>query len=194
MEDLAMDPKKPSTTKHAGDHVALILGREFANPDFYYIDVPIYDKKQAMRVLQPIPVRLPHEDLYELHKDDPYEAAPPPDTPYSILSNPLLGGQLASGTPWSELVPISVYWDGVMYTKQDGFLGIFCKDYKTSRKFLFCMLRAAPPHIRIMGPWDRGRGPGPGQSGPGARGLGPGAWGPGPGRKVRGWGGQCLPY
>ena len=75
--DLAVHPKQAA--KNGSQHLKLVLGKEFVNPELYYVDVPVYDKQLSKRATTKIPLNLPsviYQEKYASHVDPPIAEEP----------------------------------------------------------------------------------------------------------------------
>ena len=50
----------------------------------------------------------------------------------------------AAGVPEERIYPVSIYWDGVQYTKHDGLWAFYVRDLFYNTQYLQFLLRAAP--------------------------------------------------
>jgi hypothetical protein len=75
LEDFNIGPESANLTKNAARHVRIVLEKEFANPDYYDIAVPMHDKKQVVRTHTMVSCRLPHECIMDDHIADDERAA-----------------------------------------------------------------------------------------------------------------------
>jgi hypothetical protein len=86
-EDLGV---KPGMEQHANEHIKLVLGRDFVQPELAYFKCPLIEKGTNRKEMVSIPVRLVHETLADEHRDD---ETPLGDDPLQTL--PLYGGNLS---------------------------------------------------------------------------------------------------
>ena len=48
---------------------------------------------------------------------------------------------IEAGVPEENIRPAAIYWDGVVFTRNESFLGVFFEDMKTRRNWLCCIIR-----------------------------------------------------
>jgi hypothetical protein len=138
LEDFNIGPESDNLTKNAARHVALVLEKEFKEPDFYDVLVPMHDKKQVIRAPTLVSCRLPHECILDDHVSDPVRVAEFEQENPNFYSSELA---VTSGYPKTSIIPISLYWDGVRYTKNDGFVGLYTENLLSKRKYLIAAIR-----------------------------------------------------
>ena len=137
---LAMPPGR-QTGKYK-KHVDSALGLDARDAAFYEIDVPGHSKHDVGRIIHKMRAQPPHEVLHA-----------------EIVSNPELHERLSQATTeevWApvyhdhpvvaaaganEVFPVAVYLDGVPYTKQDSFLGVYCYNLVSGKRHLTAILR-----------------------------------------------------
>jgi hypothetical protein len=59
----------------------------------------------------------------------------------AFAENPVVRDALAAGYTAEQILPVSLYWDGVKFTKNESFVGFYCDDMLSRRKFLVAALR-----------------------------------------------------
>ena len=155
LSDLAMGPTRCNDSNFA-QHLKLILGREFQDNDLYYAEVPLVLKKGCARERVSIPFNLPTESTFEFLNLDLETMSDDWTTPigeageeeisleYSeaYREHPVVQRGLAAGYHRSRIRPGSLYWDGVRYTKNDNFEGVFYQDLLSGHRTLIVVLRS----------------------------------------------------
>ena len=58
--------------------------------------------------------------------------------------HPVTLGALRDGFERQHIVPLSIYFDGVQYTKNDNFLGFYMTSLRTKQQRLLWLLRTSP--------------------------------------------------
>ena len=141
LEDLAILPAHAN--KHAAEHVDLILGKKYTRPNVKTIMVAACRKKGCVREKIPCPIRLPTQIMSETyaiadHIDKPGED---PSVLRLFGNHPVVKHGFEQKLHWSRILPLVLYWDGVMYTKRDSFLGLSVTDYRTMKSSLIALFR-----------------------------------------------------
>lgn len=75
--DLALHPKQAAS--NGSRHVKLVLGKNYKDPDLYYVTAPVFDKRQSSRTRTQIPLHLPSAifaQSYRNHVDPPIAKEP----------------------------------------------------------------------------------------------------------------------
>jgi hypothetical protein len=146
LENLDIGPDNRNTQSHAQRHLSNVLSREFQQPDYYAISVPCNDKRRSRRAPADLLLKLPHEAIPDEYTADDHALVEQfwDDCP-NFGDNPVVTDAIAKGYTTDQIIPISLYWDGVRYTKNETFLGFYTENLLTRRKVLICAVR-----IRLM--------------------------------------------
>jgi hypothetical protein len=148
LEDLAVRPETAS--KHASEHVRLVLGREFPSPELDSCKTALYDKQSCQRVWEPIPVHLPSK-IYAQHfseEPQPSEAQEPQESIDRFdcaawWEHPVVQKAEEQGVHWSQVRPTAIYVDGVQFTNNDSFHGLFLRDLRSNFSHLMALIRSS---------------------------------------------------
>jgi hypothetical protein len=141
LDDFNIGPESANLTQNAARHVRAVLEKEFADPDYYDIAVPMHDKKQVVRTQTVVSCRLPHECIMDGHiADDERTAEFEKDNP-DFCTTDLARDRLENGYSKSCINPVALYWDGVRYSKNYGFVGLYCENLLSRRKYLIAAVR-----------------------------------------------------
>ena len=131
----------PPWTKGSGDFKRLLDKRvPRKGPNVYHLAAPTYSRKEGKRAQQNLAVLLPHE-LLEVDMQDEDMAALQGQwqAPPNFEQHPVV--QEASRAGDKQVVPISLFIDGVAYAKRDSLLCITCQNLLTGHRFVICALR-----------------------------------------------------
>ena len=133
LDDLSYSPQQAD--RHGNEHIRGVLNRTYQAPDLEYVDdVPIHDKHASRRTTTPIPIRLASATLAR-------DYAALPDVPAAMLQadqheayekHPVV----VQAPDDAILVPVSLYWDGVMYSKRDSVLAFYFRDLRRQINYL----------------------------------------------------------
>ncbi len=145
LEEFDIGPEGRNTTSHAQRHVKSILVNydDVRQPNLFKLEVPMNEKRASIRLPGECDIRLPHEAIIDGFGDiqadqvDSFWA----DNP-SFSTHPVVVDALSSGWERKQIVPVSLYWDGVQYTKNDTFMGFYCENMFTKTKYMLCILRS----------------------------------------------------
>ncbi|CAE7513217.1 unnamed protein product, partial [Symbiodinium pilosum] len=115
VQDLALKPELAK--RHGSEHVTLHAGKVFPDRDLTYIDVPLYQKREARRTSEKIPIMLPSKLLEkfvfkdEVYKKDDVNLAKYLQGLPCYEQHPVV--RRARANRESEIVrPLALYWDG----------------------------------------------------------------------------------
>ena len=143
LRDLALDPKSASKNGHR--HVKNHAGDIFPDVGVVYVDCPVHRKRDASRSVEGIPILLPstafqqyitHDMIYNQRKSEFQKVVG--DLP-SYDSHPVVVAAAKRDNLKSRVRPIALYWDGVVYTKNDSFCAFYVTDLLTQQNFCrFC--------------------------------------------------------
>ena len=143
LSDLALSPSQADKNGHA--HVQDVLANEYNMPNLYSAEMPTYNKHDARRSTSNIPVRLAtdtlsaaYADAGDTHDDGLVE----PHLNNLFLNHPVVRRSREAGVPLKKIIPVSLYWDGVMYTRRDSFYGFYFTDLRSGLKYMSAMFRA----------------------------------------------------
>ena len=147
--DLALDPEQ--ATAHGHRHVHLHAGKSFPEPDMTLVRTPLYIKREARRVLEPVPVVMP-STLFKKFVEIP-EILQHADT-QSLVGLPCYDVHPAvrNAMPGFAPRPVALYWDGVQYSVHDSFTGFYVTDILSGQKFLSFLLSRS---LSCPGLWVR---------------------------------------
>ena len=141
LEDLAIHPDQ--ATSHGNDHIKLVLGREIPDPEMTYIPVPLYDKRSCRRIIKSIPFRPVHHVLGKKHHAG--QLNPNVNSEFrkqpAFVNHTVRAQALEAGYSDTMIRPVSLYQDGVQFTKNNGFEGFSTKDLLSGISYLQCLLR-----------------------------------------------------
>ena len=155
VEDLGLKPEQASAHGHA--HIRLHAGKVYPEPDLVQIQVPLYEKREARRVSEQVPLILPSTLLRNFVKHP--EVFQKDAEAYARLferlpcyqEHPVVRRARSLGS--TNLVrPIALYWDGVRYSVHDSFTGFYLTDLLSGQKFLSFLLR--PPEVEMVNSFD----------------------------------------
>jgi len=144
LHDLALEPKSASKNGHR--HVKNHAGDIFPDVGVVYVDCPVHRKRDASRSSEGIPILLPsvafqqyitHDMIYNQSKREFQKVVG--DLP-SYDSHPVVVASKRDNLK-ARVRPIALYWDGVVYTKNDSFCAFYVTDLLTEQKFLSFLLR-----------------------------------------------------
>ena len=130
---------KPDTKAvgHFSRHVGRILGSDKINS--YKLKIPSHCKNDVTRSINEFDVMLPHEVILEEISDLPAD--------FDLNGKKAeVWQQFREHTAFSENVddlpvPLSMYLDGVPFTKNDSFLGIWISNLITGSRHILCLFR-----------------------------------------------------
>ena len=147
VSDWALKPEQAS--RHGHEHLELHAGKEFPEPDLFYVQVPLFEKRQSRRVSEPIPMMLPSTLLKNyvfrpevLAKDEANFCKMVQGLP-SYENHPVVCRARAAGQK-SLVRPLGLYWDGVRYSVHSSFTGFYITDILSGQKFVSFLLRRFP--------------------------------------------------
>jgi hypothetical protein len=139
VEDIGSNPK----FNHGHDHVKLLLGRDFKDPELHYVSAPMFNKITSERVNVDIPMHMPSaifKDVFESHVEPTCEEPVLEELDCSKWrDNPVR--KRHEKVHWSRIVPTALYWDGVQYTIRDSFFGLYIRDLRSSVSHLVVLVR-----------------------------------------------------
>lgn len=144
VEDLALGPA--SATKNGHKHVRKKAGKIFPDVDVHYVDCPIHLKREARRTSAQIPIYLPSKAFQKFITEKMIRDHPPADFARVIgeidlyVNHPVVLGAQAEGLK-TPVRPVALYWDGVVYTKNDSFFAFYVTDILTTQKCCSFLLR-----------------------------------------------------
>ena len=140
------------------------LSKEFPEPDVQLVRVPMYLKKSVGRTVVDHPTRVASIMIrQELTKLGFLGSQPPepadvssflePDASLSDLyiKHPVTIKAFEQGFKQEHVVPISVYFDGVQYTKNENFLGFYVTNLRTGVQRLVWLLRISASLSQSVG-------------------------------------------
>ena len=147
LEELAVDVSQPSSASNCSRKVQTALARHFKSPQLYYADVPLHDKYECIRTQTPVPFRLPSEVLSEQYasnvdSDRPC-AAEAKEWHAAFNDHVVVRSAREAGWHESRIVPLALYFDGVVYSKTDSFVALYFQDLRSQKRFLSCLVRPA---------------------------------------------------
>lgn len=142
--DLALEPASASKNGHR--HVKARAGNVFPEVDLTYVDCPVYLKREARRSIEKIPIHCPSKALENNITEDMVHRHPHKDFDKKVgglenyRNHPVVLQAKADGLK-APVRPLALYWDGVVYTKNDSFFGFYVTDILTGQKFLSFLVR-----------------------------------------------------
>ena len=142
LENLDIGPEGRNTTSHAQRHLNAVLSKEMEVPDFYKMKIPGHDKTDSVRQMLDITLRLPHECLLDDHTADPIAMEAFLDEHPHFRTHKVVKSAVDNGRLISDVVPCSLYVDGVQYTKRDTFVGFYVDNLMSRKKNLICAVRS----------------------------------------------------
>lgn len=131
--------------KNKNTHVELVLSREFPKPNLYKAGAPQFDKHASSRQELPIVTRNPHEVLEEDYTD--FNEVQGSDDGVSKAwwnvfdAHPVVKQARERCIHWSRIIPVALYWDGIMYTKNESSTCFYVHNLRTLKKYLFAVVR-----------------------------------------------------
>ena len=141
MEDLGASPE----STHKSDHIRLLLGQEFKDPNLYYVKSPLFNKHTGERVECNIPMHLPSAIFEEQFSSDTQSSETEQPTlehlNFSKWQDHPVRIRHKGSVHWSRIRPVSLYWDGVQYTIRDTFFGLYMRDLITNVSHLIVLVR-----------------------------------------------------
>lgn len=147
VKDLALRPDLAS--KHGHEHVKLHAGKIYPDSDLSYVNAPMFVKRESRRCSEPIPINMPStafktfltEEMLDGNSKGAKEIF---DRIVGGLANydehPVVVQARRENFP-RPVRPIALYWDGVLYSKHDSFMGFYVTDILSSQKFLSFLVR-----------------------------------------------------
>ena len=148
VENLALPPE--SAVKNGQRHVKKNAGTIYPEVDLTYVNCPLHQKRESQRRVSQVPIYLPSSALAKYITKEMIE-----NTSEKQLSNTVGGVSAYNNHPlvhsaklmgYGKVVrPLALYWDGVVYTKNDTFFAFYVTDMLSSQKFLSFLLRVRAP-------------------------------------------------
>lgn len=134
-----------SSTHNSSRHLKLVLGKEYIDPDLYYIDTPAYSKKSASRTSVRMPIELPSRIFsreLEGH-EEPTSSTEPLSSSSRFECKAWLENETrkSSTLHWSRIIPCSLYWDGFLYGVRESAVGIYIRNLRTNVQHLMAIFR-----------------------------------------------------
>lgn len=144
VSDLALQPS--SATKNGHHHVMNHAGMIYPEVDLDYVKCPMFLKREAQRSLEEVPIFKPSKAL---KKYITAEMIPHPERDFhrivgeldSYETHEVVCNARRKGLR-TQVRPLAIYWDGVVYTKNDSFFAAYTTDILTGQKFLAFLLRS----------------------------------------------------
>ena len=110
--------------------------------DEYTVSVPMFRRADCSRVLEPMPIKLPHEvlsDHFREHEASLRSALATSDLPRAYHEHPVTVRNVAVARSFSW--PLALYYDGVKFSRTDSDLGCWLVCLLTGRRWLLAHLR-----------------------------------------------------
>ena len=147
MSDLAVNPKNAERHGHA--HVQVVLDRNYTMPNLYKVDVPCFNKHDSRRSTSQVFVKLASETLSDKYANgDAADGLAPtcidPDLQQVFSSHPVVEKARSDGVPDTKIIPVSLYWDGLGYTKRDSVVAFYFTELRSGQTHLGALLRVWP--------------------------------------------------
>ena len=138
--DLGVDPD--ALGRNHARHLREILGLRDLKGSFYFVNVPVYDKRTASRVLRWIPVRLPHEIFLKVHASDPTSMDYKKQDPDEVMVSTYTGHPVVEDHGIAKTVPIGLYSDATPVYKSGSVLAGFCNiTWQRKRHIMWLVLK-----------------------------------------------------
>ena len=130
-------------TGHYSRHWDYALGTAVSNKPFYNLETPVYERANASRTVQTIPVYPPHEILsreFEQNKveilEKLEEAKRDALLPPCYFDNPVV----KSAPDGEPALPLAIYFDGVSFTRTDQVLAFWVYKIPTISSHHCCIV------------------------------------------------------
>lgn len=151
-ESLACEPE--SAKSNAARLLKFALAKGDENEDLLEVTTPIFDKRNARRESFQMPVRLPTSILKKACQTIVEPAGPDPliDGTLScpaFLDHPVRKAYM-NKLHWSRIRPTSIFFDGVSYTKNDQFYGLYIRDLRTGEEEVVFLVRSLALCLRVL--------------------------------------------
>ena len=129
---------------HAGRKVREVIADNFEMPGLFYCKVPMNEKRTSIRSPVRVPVRLPREAILQ-----DYDPASHTNCTFAseieaypmFERHPVVLEALAEGLSVAEVIPVALYWDGIVYTKNDSVICYYAQNMRTRCKYLLALAR-----------------------------------------------------
>ena len=137
----------------AQQNLRSLLQKEFPEPHVEWIPAPMCCKKSIDREVVLHPTRVTSDMIREelqglglLGSESNLEemdgaCAQDAELGDLFFQHPVTVEARNAGFRWEHIVPLSVYFDGVQYSKNENFLGFYCTNLRTKKQRLVWLLR-----------------------------------------------------
>ena len=119
-----------------GNCCQTVCSKRYGTPNTVSVPTPIFNKKACTRQVVDLPVHLPSTILkrdynphdYEHIEEDPMLQNGACDVPLYV-NHPVM--QKNQDKHWSRKLPVSIFFDGVLYSKRNSFFGFYVRNMRT---------------------------------------------------------------
>jgi hypothetical protein len=115
--------------------------KDYGEPSYYFIEAPLHEKKTCKRTKGTVTLRLPHEALFDDYTPDESQTEEFWESCPSFGKSDAVRACLDAGFSKTDIIPISLYYDGVQYSNNDSFLGYYVQNLLTRQKYLIAAIR-----------------------------------------------------
>ena len=123
------------------------VAQRYGKPNTVVVKTPIFNRKRCTREIADIPVHLPSTILsrdysphdYEHMEKDPMDEDATSDVPLYV-NHPVW--QKNQDRHWSRKLPVSIFFDGVLYSKRNSFFGFYVRNMRTGTEDMVFVIRA----------------------------------------------------
>lgn len=144
LEEFNMGPMTDVTKSHASRKVRDVISSSFRLPNLYYAGVPMNEKLTSVRTQVATPMRLPHEAILEDYDPADFQhitfESELEEYPL-FCKHPIVVAARAADLHLSTIVPVALYWDGIVYSKNDSVLCYYAQNMRSKKKYLLAALR-----------------------------------------------------
>lgn len=145
-EALSVKPGKQAG-KYSRHFDKVVNGGLPRDDDYYMLDLPLYDRRVDVRVVEQMPILMPHEVLQEhLEGDSGREvlvrldaACAADQLPHTYSTSPVV----MDAPPGVPVLPVCLYLDSVGFAREDKALGFWLSCAITGRRWLLFAIRAS---------------------------------------------------
>ena len=141
IKKLAKAPGDPHTG-HYSQKFDRVCGLDLRDPDFAYLDLPVYSRAEGARVIRPVACLPPQLTLdSEIKSLDNFEA----DLRDYVKDLPPVYHDHTVVKKYSPniAVPLAFYLDGLHYTQRGSMVGFWVVNMATEKRHLMCNIRKA---------------------------------------------------
>jgi hypothetical protein len=133
LEHLALPPTE-AASKYASAKVYGCLKKTFPEPEVQQVTVPTYNRRTCIRSETSVPCRLPHMMDLAVPVSDTSEIDPLIESEHlnqdSFIQHDVVRAN--RGLQWQQVRPVSLFFDGVAFSKRDSFFGFYVRCLRTN--------------------------------------------------------------